>query len=64
MSSLAAYGCLRALSTILDSVSSLPNLYPALEDALFPVLNELVTEADLFEEVLDLVGCVFFSSSF
>jgi importin-7 len=30
--SLAAFGCLRALSTVLDSVSSLPHLFPEVGD--------------------------------
>ncbi len=40
---LAAFGCLRALSTTLEGVSSLPHLYPQLEEILFPVLQKMCT---------------------
>lgn len=36
---MAAYGCMRALSTVLDSVSSMPALFPQLEAILFPVMQ-------------------------
>jgi hypothetical protein len=38
---MAAYGCMRALSTVLDSVSSMPALFPQLEAILFPVMQVL-----------------------
>lgn len=55
---MAAYGCMRALSTVLDSVSSMPQLFPQLEAILFPVMQRLVgTDGqDVFEEVLELVS--------
>lgn len=56
MSAMAAFGCLRALSTILEAVSGRAQLYPQLEEILFPVLDSLVEESDLFEEVLELVA--------
>ncbi len=41
---LAAFGCLRALSTVLDSVSRLPHLFPQLEEILFPVMQAMCSE--------------------
>lgn len=54
---LAAYGVLRALSTVLESVCSLPELYPQLEDILFPLLQRYTsTEGqDIFEEIMQIV---------
>ena len=55
---LAAYGCLRALSTVLDTVSSLPHLIPQLEAIVFPVLKRLVSSEgqDVLEEVMELLA--------
>ena len=55
---MAAYGCMRALSTVLDSVSTMPALFPQLEAILFPVMQRLCsTEGqDVFEEVLEIVS--------
>ena len=55
---MAAYGCMRALSTVLDSVSSMSALFPELEAILFPLMQRLTsTEGqDVFEEVLELVS--------
>ena len=55
---MAAYGCMRALSTVLDSVSSMSTLFPELEAILFPLMQRLTsTEGqDVFEEVLELVS--------
>ena len=55
---MAAYGCMRALSTVLDSVSSMPALFPHLEAILFPVMQRLVSTdgQDVFEEVLEIVS--------
>ena len=51
--SLAAYGCIKALNTLLGSVSSVPELYPALEDILFPIMQKMISTdgQDLFDEV-------------
>jgi hypothetical protein len=43
MGALAAVGCLRAISTILESISSLPHLYPQLEPILLPILKQMLT---------------------
>jgi hypothetical protein len=40
---LAAVGCLRALSTILESVSSLPHLFIQIEPTLLPILRRMLT---------------------
>ncbi len=55
---MAAYGCMRALSTVLDSVSTMPTLFPQLEAILFPVMHRLCSTdgQDVFEEVLEIVS--------
>ena len=40
---LAAVGCLRALSTILESISSLPHLFIQIEPTLLPILRRMLT---------------------
>jgi importin-7 len=40
---LAAVGCLRAISTILESISSLPHLYIQIEPTLLPILRKMLT---------------------
>lgn len=40
---LAAVGCLRAISTILESISSLPHLYIQIEHTLLPILRKMLT---------------------
>ena len=58
MGALAVFGCLRALSTVLDSVSSLPHLFPQLEEILFPIMQAMCTEEgqDVFEEILEMIS--------
>lgn len=53
---LAAYGVLRTLSTILDSVSSVPELYPQLEELVFPILHRYTSTdgQDVFEEIMQV----------
>lgn len=55
---MACMGCLRAMSTILESVSSLPHMYPELEAAVFPILHKMISEEgyDVFEEVLEILS--------
>ena len=50
---MAAYGCIRAINTLLSGVSSLPELFPMLEELLFPIMHKMIsTEGqDSFEEV-------------
>lgn len=40
---LAAVGCLRAISTILESISSLPHLYGQIEPQLLPIMRKMLT---------------------
>lgn len=40
---LAAVGCLRAISTILESVSRLPHLFVQVEPTLLPIMKKMLT---------------------
>ena len=40
---LAAVGCLRAISTILESVSRLPHLFSQIEPTLLPIMRRMLT---------------------
>lgn len=62
--SLAAFGCLGALSTVLESVSSLPHLFPSLEPVVFPILQKLCTQEgqDVYEEVMEILSFFTFFS--
>lgn len=40
---LAAVGCLRAMSTILESVNSLPHLFVQIEPILLPIMRRMLT---------------------
>lgn len=40
---LAAVGCLRAISTILESVSSLPQHFVQIEPTLLPIMRSMLT---------------------
>ena len=55
---LASVGCLRAIATILESVSSLPHLYVQLEPALMPIMRKMLTQEgyDVYEEVLEIAS--------
>ena len=55
---LAAFGCLRALSTVLESVSRLPHMFPQLEEILFPIMQAMCSEdgQDVFEEILEMIA--------
>ena len=58
MGALAALGVLRALGTILESVSSIPEMYVELEPLVFPIMYRMLsTEGqDVFEEILELIS--------
>ncbi|KAK9824621.1 hypothetical protein WJX72_011782 [[Myrmecia] bisecta] len=58
MGALAAYGCLRALATVLESVSSLPHLFPQLEEIVFPVMQKMCSAEgqEIFEEILEIIS--------
>jgi len=58
---MAAYGCLRAINTLLESVAALgPALFPELEASLYPLICSLVSpqgmEIDTVEEVLEMLA--------
>ncbi|XP_076959357.1 importin beta-like SAD2 [Bidens hawaiensis] len=61
---LAAAGCLRAISTILESVSRLPHLFAHIEPTLLPIMRRMLTTdgQDVFEEVLEIVSYLTFFS--
>ncbi|ESW11302.1 hypothetical protein PHAVU_008G018400 [Phaseolus vulgaris] len=61
---LAAVGCLRAISTILESVSRLPHLFVQIEPTLLPIMRRMLTNdgQEVFEEVLEIVSYMTFFS--
>ncbi|GAB2295813.1 secondary alcohol dehydrogenase (SADH2) [Dionaea muscipula] len=61
---LAAVGCLRAISTILESVSRLPHLFVNIEPILLPIMRRMLTTdgQEVFEEVLEIVSYMTFFS--
>ncbi|KAL4289962.1 hypothetical protein GQ457_14G000330 [Hibiscus cannabinus] len=61
---LAAVGCLRAISTILESVSKLPHLFVQVEPTLLPIMRRMLTTdgQEIFEEVLEIVSYMTFYS--
>ncbi|CAA6667948.1 unnamed protein product [Spirodela intermedia] len=65
---LAAAGCLRAISTILESVSRLPHLFIQIEPTLLPIMKRMLTidGQEVFEEILEIVSYMtfFFTNNF
>ncbi|GAB2272657.1 secondary alcohol dehydrogenase (SADH2) [Dionaea muscipula] len=61
---LAAVGCLRAISTILESVHRLPHLFVRIEPILLPIMRRMLTTdgQEVFEEVLEIVSYTTFFS--
>ncbi|XP_031375636.1 importin beta-like SAD2 isoform X2 [Punica granatum] len=61
---LAAVGCLRAISTILESVSRLPHLFVQIEPTLLPIMHKMLTTdgQEVYEEVLEIVSYMTFYS--
>uniref|UniRef100_A0A0A0LQB3 Importin N-terminal domain-containing protein n=1 Tax=Cucumis sativus TaxID=3659 RepID=A0A0A0LQB3_CUCSA len=61
---LAAVGCLRAISTILESVSRIPQLFVQIEPTLLPIMRRMLTTdgQEVFEEVLEIVSFMTFFS--
>ncbi|KAL9242505.1 hypothetical protein vseg_016497 [Gypsophila vaccaria] len=61
---LTAVGCLRAISTILKSVSNLPHLFGQIESTLLPIMHRMVTTygQEVIEEVLEIVSYMTFFS--
>ncbi|KAE9615695.1 hypothetical protein Lal_00017482 [Lupinus albus] len=64
LGALAAVGCLRAISTILESVSRLPHLFVEIEPTLLPIMRKMLTTdgQEVFEEVLEIVSYMTFFS--
>ncbi|GAX74708.1 hypothetical protein CEUSTIGMA_g2156.t1 [Chlamydomonas eustigma] len=58
IAAMAAYGCIKAINTLLSSVSSLSELHLPLEEILFPVMQKMIsTEGqDIFEDVLETLA--------
>uniref|UniRef100_A0A7S0V0E3 Importin N-terminal domain-containing protein n=1 Tax=Polytomella parva TaxID=51329 RepID=A0A7S0V0E3_9CHLO len=56
--SVGIYSCLRAFNTLLESVSSQPELYLQLEEPLFPIMQKLISAdgQDVMEEVLEMLS--------
>jgi hypothetical protein len=54
----AAYGCLKALNTLLDAVCERKHLLPVLEDITFPIMAKCISAdgQDVLEDVLELLG--------
>ena len=56
----AAAGCMRAMSTVLESVSSLPDLYGQVHDDIVPLLHKYISaegsRLDIMEETLDVLA--------
>ncbi|KMZ59542.1 putative Importin-7 [Zostera marina] len=61
---LAAVGCLRAIGTILESVSRFPHLFTEIEPTLLPIMRRMLTTdgQEVFEEVLEIVSYMTFYS--
>ncbi|VFQ64844.1 unnamed protein product [Cuscuta campestris] len=61
---LAAVGCLRAISTILESVNRLPHLFEHIEPILLPIMRRMLTTEgqEVYEEVLEIVSYMTFFS--
>ena len=55
---LGAFSCLRAISTVLESVSNLPDIFPSLEDCVWPLLQRHCSQEglDVYEEITELVS--------
>lgn len=57
---MAAFNTIRTICTVLDSVSTKPALFPQLEEIVFPILHQMLSEdgQDVFEEVLEILAYV------
>jgi hypothetical protein len=54
----AAYGCLKALNTLLDAVAEMKHLLPTLEEITFPIMSKCISSdgQDVLEDVLQLLA--------
>ena len=57
---LAAVSSLRAICTILESVSNIPQMFPELEPILCPIMHKMISTdgQDVFEEVLEMMSYI------
>lgn len=55
---MAMYGCLRALSSVLDCVSGVESMFPQLEELLFPIMQRFCSSEgdEVLEEILELIS--------
>lgn len=54
----AAYGCLKALNTLLDGVAEMKHLLPVLEEIIYPIMAKCLSTdgQDVLEDVLELLA--------
>eukprot|EP00878_Enallax_costatus_P046967 GHUV01057304.1.p1 GENE.GHUV01057304.1~~GHUV01057304.1.p1 ORF type:complete len:796 (+),score=306.27 GHUV01057304.1:175-2562(+) len=54
----AAYGCLKALNTLLDGVAEMKHLLPVLEEIILPIMAKCISSdgQDVLEDVLELLA--------
>ena len=54
----AAFGCLRAINTVLDGVSELKHMFPLLENICWPIMTRMISTdgQDLIEDVLEMLA--------
>ena len=57
--SLCAYGCIRAMNTLIESVRKSPPLYRTLEETFYPVIDTILAKenVELIDDILDMVSC-------
>lgn len=55
---LAAFGCIRAINTLLDSVTNMPQIFPKLETICFPILDKMLKDdaLDIFEDMMEMMS--------
>lgn len=55
---LAAFGCLRAITTVLESMSTMAGIYPQLEEILFPLMFKMCSSdgQEVFEEIVEIIS--------
>jgi len=63
-SGMAAIGCIRAIITVLESVSTIPAHYAQLEAQLVPIMDKILQNVgdDIFEEILEMLSYLTFFS--
>jgi len=58
LESLCAFGCIRAMNALIESVRKSPILYRSLEEMFFPVIDNVlaIENMELFEDILDMIS--------